>query len=173
MSFPSSPDRDPSEPRPKQVVVVEDLQGHWMDIQSDLTGAFPTINAPQRFSTEESFRAYLRALTPDETPDLFVVDMMLRWTDPRPDLEPPPDDVFIGGYQEAGLRCVRDILANEHTRLTPIIIHTILTREDINEMLKGSTAPLDTLPPHVKYSHKGADGSMLVSLAQPHLSGHR
>jgi ActR/RegA family two-component response regulator len=38
-----------------------------------------------------------------------VVDMMLRWTDPAPDMEMPPPEVSSQGFLIAGLRCCRTL----------------------------------------------------------------
>lgn len=38
-----------------------------------------------------------------------VVDMMLRWTDPSPHMERPPEHVVLEGSYKAGLRCCRKL----------------------------------------------------------------
>ncbi len=52
----------------------------------------------RRIRTEEGISA-----------DVAVVDMMLRWTDPSPDMEMPPDDIIREGFFTAGLRCCREL----------------------------------------------------------------
>ncbi len=40
---------------------------------------------------------------------LAVVNMMLRWTDPSPDMEEPPPHIIEEGFYTAGLRCCREL----------------------------------------------------------------
>jgi hypothetical protein len=42
---------------------------------------------------------------------LAIVDMMIRWTDPSPIMEPPPPEVIEDGSYMAGLRCCRKLWA--------------------------------------------------------------
>ena len=83
--------------------------------------------AVDHISTEFEFRQ--RILRPDiNSYSLAVVDMMLRWTDPAPEMEPPPEDVILEGFYTAGLRCCRELLSRGvrciiYTALDPAKIH--------------------------------------------------
>jgi hypothetical protein len=82
--------------------------------------------AVDHISTEVEFRK--RVQQPDITSySLAVVDMMLRWTDPAPDMEQPPDEVIREGFYTAGLRCCRQLSAKGvrcviYTALDPVKI---------------------------------------------------
>ena len=59
------------------------------------------------------------------------MDVMMRWTNPRPGDPPPPPDVLTGGYRRAGIRCV-DLMACEPALCdVPVIYYTILERSDL------------------------------------------
>lgn len=147
------------------MAVVEDLEGHWEDVEKHLREAMQLV-APMRISTEKAFREYLDRLMPADAPDLFIVDMMLRWTDPAPNLAEPPDDVQRGGFVQAGLRCVERILQNPVTAKTPIIINTVLDEEDIAGLMQEPTSPLTYLPSHVRMTLKGDNGNRLIAFAR-------
>jgi ActR/RegA family two-component response regulator len=59
-------------------------------------------------STELQFRKHLKE-TRQLTYGLAIVDMMLRWTDPAPDMEDPPQEIIQEGFYTAGLRCCREL----------------------------------------------------------------
>ena len=59
-------------------------------------------------STELQFRKHLEE-TGQLTYGLAIVDMMLRWTDPAPDMEDPPPEIIREGFYTAGLRCCREL----------------------------------------------------------------
>jgi len=63
-------------------VVVEDDHLQEERITEHLRGAFEGAHV-LALSTEEEFRAQLPGMRAD-VPDLVLVDVMLRWTDPRP-----------------------------------------------------------------------------------------
>jgi CheY-like chemotaxis protein len=61
-----------------------------------------------QIATELEFRRELDHIKPYS---LAVVDMMLRWTDPSPDMELPPPEIIQEGFYTAGLRCCRQLAA--------------------------------------------------------------
>ena len=110
-------------------------------------------------STEEEFREKLPALRAD-VPDLVIMDVMLRWADPRPDMPEPPEDVLSGGYYRAGLRCAQLMLDDPALRAVPVVLFTILERSDLerdggrlptNASYMGKNVELDVLVRHVRY----------------------
>jgi DNA-binding NarL/FixJ family response regulator len=137
------------------IVLVEDdhLQSEW--VTSCLTAAFHgAIVEP--ISTESAFYAWLDALT-DILPDVFVIDVMLRWTDPSPNMQEPPQEVKDNGFYRAGLRCKDKIMKHENTRDIPVILYTVLEELD----LEGA---LQITPPNVRYLRKDSEADPLIEL---------
>jgi hypothetical protein len=138
-------------------VVVEDDHLQEGPLQDTLLAAFRDASVVA-FSTEEEFRSALPGLR-RERPDLVVMDVMLRWADPRPDPPVPPPEVVSGGYYRAGLRCARLLAADDVLHEVPVILYTILELSDLerddqqlppNTTYVGKTADLDVLIRHIR-----------------------
>ncbi|MGA2148673.1 MAG: hypothetical protein ABSH49_27330 [Bryobacteraceae bacterium] len=88
-----------------RILIIEDDQ-----IQAeDLKHSLERLGSPvEVISTEAQFRKRLKEADVERY-SLAVVDMMLRWTDPAPDMELPPSDVIEEGSYTAGLRCCRSL----------------------------------------------------------------
>lgn len=117
----------------------------------------------ETLSTEEEFRAHLPALRTD-VPDLVVMDVMLRWANPRPDPTAPPEDVVSGGYYRAGLRCAGLMLDDAALRGVPVVLYTILERGDLER--DGMT-----LPPNTTYVGKSSELDVLIRHIRSRLRG--
>ena len=116
-----------------RIVLVEDdhLQAEW--IQSELERDFGVDSTRvERVSTEQEFLSRVESLA-KKPPDVVVMDVMIRWTDPKPNMSPPPDDVQEGGPFRAGLRCWQH-LARRNPRI-PIVFYTVLDKTDIERDL--------------------------------------
>jgi hypothetical protein len=123
-----------------RILILEDDQ-----IQADdLIHRLDRLGSPvDLISTEAQFRKRLRD-GDVKVYSLAIVDMMLRWTDPAPDMEPPPQDVIEEGSYTAGLRCCR-ALASKGVRC---IVFTALSPSAIPRK------PGDEF----EIIHKGGDG---------------
>ena len=75
------------------------------------------------------------ALAREISPDVVVMDVMLRWTDPSPNLVEPPDDIKEAGFYRAGLRCAKLLREHVETKHTPVILYTVLERSDVHNNL--------------------------------------
>lgn len=138
-------------------VVVEDDHLQEGPLEDHLATVFRDTTV-ETLCTEEQFRTHLPRLR-DDVPDLVVMDVMLRWSFPRPDQQPPPTDVVSGGYYRAGLRCARLMLDDARLRRVPVILYTILERSDLerdgetlpaNTTYIGKNAELDVLTRHIR-----------------------
>lgn len=140
-----------------RLVVVED--DHLQDgpLAEHLRSVFAGADVVT-LTTEEEFRANLRGLRAD-VPDLVVMDVMLRWSDPRPDQPAPPEDVVSGGYYRAGLRCAQLMAEDDRLRGVPVVLYTILERGDLerdgarlpaNASYVGKSSELDVLIRHIR-----------------------
>ena len=100
----------------------------------------------RRMSTESQFRNSLEEIAARK-PDVIVMDVMLRWTDPTPDLKPPPDDVRKEGFFRAGLRNAKLLAQDERTKNIPVILYTMLDKIDLEgtpELLGITYLPKDS-----------------------------
>lgn len=89
------------------------------------------------FETESDFRKQLVSI---ETilPDIILLDIMLRWTDPSANVEEFPNDVKEEGFYTAGFRCQKIISNNKILQNIPIILYTVLDKTDLKEKLEDT-----------------------------------
>jgi len=136
-----------------EILIVEDDALQAETIESRLKKDFPGARI-RKVSTERQFHLSLDSIV-QNPPSVVVLDVMLRWTDPAPDLEPPPGDVRREGFSRAGLRCQKLLAQHETTSGVPVILYTVLDRNDLDRELKG-------LRPNVAHLRKESDLSPLV-----------
>jgi CheY-like chemotaxis protein len=85
--------------------------------------------------TEQEFRSRLDNIA-KRTPDVVIMDVMLRWTDPSPDQVPSPEDVREEGHYRAGFRCRKLLSERGQTKDVPVILYTVLDHADISHELQ-------------------------------------
>jgi len=83
-----------------------------------------------RIPTESGFRQRINEFETDR-PDVIVMDVMLRWTDPSPDMTAAPEEVERDGFYRAGIRCVELLAKNPRLDNIPILIHSVLDKDDL------------------------------------------
>lgn len=129
-----------------KLLLVEDdyLQMEWASDR--LRDAFGAIEI-ETIRTESAFRSRVASLAADPV-DLVVMDIMLPWAEPSPDMPSLPPDVVQDGFFNAGLRCHRLLQENQQTRSIPVILYTALEKSD--------------MPDGVALVQKDADYSTLV-----------
>ena len=106
----------------------------------------------RRLSTESQFRDHFEDIA-ERKPDVIVMDVMLRWTDPAPNAKAPPDDILKEGCYRAGVRNARLLAQNESTKRIPVILYTMLEKIDL-----GDTSEL----PGLTYLPKDSELAPLV-----------
>lgn len=136
-----------------RIVVVEDDSVQAGLIREALHEEFPHAEFRQ-INTEFEFRSSLEELAADP-PAAIVLDVMLRWADPAPDIPPRPVDVEREGFSRAGLRCGRLLAEDPKMKTVPVILYTVLDR---NLVEHGPGA----LPRAARYLQKGSDLGPLV-----------
>ena len=112
-----------------RVVLVEDdhLQARW--VTETLERAFSHVKVvPVR--TEAEFYSIIDGLG-SKPPNVIIMDVMLRWTDPAPDMTIPPENVRREGFRRAGLRCVEKLLERDATKHIPVILFTVRSYGDL------------------------------------------
>jgi CheY-like chemotaxis protein len=107
----------------------------------------------ERLSTELDFYKRLESL--EQMPDVFIIDVMLRWTDPGIEMQPPSQEVEREGFYRAGLRCGKKIASHETARHVPIIFYSMLERSDLEQELTGVLG-------NVTYLSKGTNLKELI-----------
>lgn len=138
-------------------VIVEDDHLQAGSLRRELERAFKGCEV-QRIPTESEFRERLPHLA-EERPDFIIMDVMLRWTDPSPDMKPAPEEVTRNGPARAGFRCLRLLGQHEELEDVDIILHTVLEQNDLGAALEGMPAKV-----RVTYLPKSSDYSPLLSL---------
>ena len=73
-----------------------------------------------------------------EPPSVFLLDVMLTWDYAQSEIEVAPSDV-LGKAARAGIRCAELIRSNEKLRSVPVILFTVLDRQDIDADLRRLT----------------------------------
>jgi hypothetical protein len=139
-----------------RVVVVEDDYLQAESIQTWLCDAWPHIEI-ERIETEQEFRDQL-VIQSTHPPDAFIVDVMLRWSDPSPDIDVAPDDIREQGFSQAGLRCVELLQEGIETQQVPIVIYSILDKEEIED------SKVLRFLPHIRFLPKSSEPRHLIQL---------
>ena len=135
-----------------KIRLIEDDHIQAEVICGDLDREFKTEVALIR--TENEFRNCLSVLEKDP-PDVFIIDVMLRWEDPKPNFEMPPEEVREGGFYRAGLRCAKLLSGNRQMANIPVILYSVLEKEDLEH-------ELGTLPPNITFLTKESDLKPLI-----------
>jgi len=128
-----------------KIVHVEDDHLLAAEIEQEIKKQFPGAQI-ELIRTESEFRRRLPELVASR-PDLFIIDVMLRWADTAPNLPEPPAEVMKEGRFSAGVRCQR--LLTEKDSTIPVIFFTVLENSDLEAFRKGSTEST----PYLQKSH--------------------
>lgn len=147
-----------------EIVMVEDDHMQEGPLAEALEELAPDLSVTV-IANEEEFYSYLLK-DPGIVPEVFVIDLMLRWAYPRPNAAPPPPEVLEGGFQRAGMRCVRKLRADPRYRHVPRILYTIVERSD----LESSGQSLDS---GTQFVRKSPDGDTLLRAVRVALLGGR
>lgn len=124
-----------------KILLVEDdhLQADWL--RERLQQKFRTAKI-DLVRTEREFYVRLDKMTEDP-PDVVIIDVMLPWEKPSPQQEPPPQEVREGGYQRAGIRCVRKLWQKEELqKKTAAILYSVLEANDLSRELAEFSSPI-------------------------------
>ena len=110
-----------------KILVLEDDQFQANDIKQYLSRTFNCDVIC--IATELSFRTKLQSGELDHC-NVAVVDMMLRWTDPSPDMELPPKKVLESGRYSGGVRCCEALKLKK----IPCVIYTALDVHTVSNL---------------------------------------
>lgn len=137
-----------------RIVLVEDDALQAREIRDFLAKNLPETSVDW-LPSESAFYDALRQYE-SQPPDLFILDVILRWATVEEVMPPVPEEVAEEGRYEAGLRCVRKLCNLTALSRVPVIIYTVQDPPRVATTLAG-------LPPHILYLHKSPDiGELLI-----------
>ena len=112
-----------------------------------------------RIETESEFLEKMKNLQSGTAspPDLFILDLMVKWTTPST-LTPRPEHMQDADSRRAGMRCAKLLKTCAQTRDKPMIIYTILQRTDVVDDDKD----IEELGNNVWFIPKTPDESELI-----------
>ncbi len=134
------------------IIVVEDDQTQRKFIINTISKEFSI--EPEEIVTELEFRNSFEDIASNQ-PDLMIFDTMIRWTDPVPNMEKPPQEILEAGFYRAGIRCIKMLNDDDRTKNIPVIIYSVLDYEDIEKEIKEL--------PKAKYLFKDFNEKNLVN----------
>ena len=131
------------------ILYVEDDDLQFEVVSDALVRSIPAIHVIN-IRTESQFRSRFEQIAQDP-PNLIILDVLLRWADPAPDMPEPPQEVIGAGIYKAGFRCKTLLETDVRTRDIPVIFHTNLLLSDIQPDLavakqRGLVAALTAEP---------------------------
>jgi len=145
-----------------QILIVEDDYLQASNMEEALLRNFPESKV-RCLRSEYAFIKDLESIR-SEPPDMVLMDIMLRWSEPTPDTPPAPEEISRGGFFRAGIRCLTLLLQSSETNRVPVVLYSVLERIDVVE-------ELGPLPDHVLFLRKDADDEILVRHLRSLLAG--
>jgi CheY-like chemotaxis protein len=127
-------------------LMIESLQQAFVHAQVEVEVVKTELGFHERF---EEFQRH--------PPDVFIIDVMLRWTTPSPGLTMPPADVTGGSTTPPGFRCQELLVTSDATRDVPILLYSAFHSSNWESKVRA-------LPPHVVYLPKDDLDSILDTI---------
>jgi hypothetical protein len=106
--------------------------------------------------TEQEFRQRFSEIAEGAGEAVVVMDVILRWADASPSMEPRPAEVKEGGADKAGFRCAKMLQQDARTKEMPIIFYSVLPITEFPSDLA------DQLGTAAHYLEKGENHSALA-----------
>lgn len=150
-----------------KALLLEDDTEQFDVVSNALRQELPHIKI-QRISTESAFRRELEAVYLNP-PHVFVIDVMLRWTDPSAEYEPMPPEIRAdSGHYRAGFRCAQMLAESKSTSNVPVIIYSVIDEGD----LKAEIERLGLNLPNLRFIRKQSYVSNLAEEIKAVLSNN-
>jgi DNA-binding NarL/FixJ family response regulator len=134
----------------RNLVLLEDDPVQSELLVEELTAEFPEASI-MLITSESEFQSRIDEFT-NSPPDVFILDVMVRWTKPSPNLDSNSENRKSNGYYRAGIDCAK--LLRTSGINTPIILYTILENNDIRADIKSLE---DSQIKDVRYVRKESD----------------
>lgn len=142
-----------------RIVSLEDDEPFWDLLNEALQSAFSNVEV-EWINSESDFYKRLPSFVEDP-PDLFLLDVMVKWADASIDMPEPPAEVEVEKYFRAGLRCRRRLLAHKNTETIPVVLYTVLEQANTDQEAKS-------LPPNTWFASKSGDLQGLIAIVTEH-----
>lgn len=117
-----------------KMLIIEDDHRQAELIYHGLKRYFPRANI-DRISTESEFVSRFEDIA-NNPPDYVVLDVILRWTDPSPEMDSTPAQIKKEGFHRAGLRCAKMLMEDKRTSSSQVIIYSVLEFSNIEPDLR-------------------------------------
>jgi DNA-binding response OmpR family regulator len=121
-----------------KIISLEDDEPFWDLLKDELETKFPNVSL-QWIRTEADFYDRIGDFVANP-PDLFILDVMVKWADPVPEMPEPPENVEREKYYRAGLRCRKRLLERPATASVPVILLTVLEQVDMDKVAEDIPA---------------------------------
>jgi DNA-binding NarL/FixJ family response regulator len=138
------------------ILLVEDDHMQSDFIRQSLLRTFSDVRI-EVIDTEHRLRSSIDQIAANP-PDVVIMDVILRWTDPAPEMPLPPVDVKVEGHYRAGFRCQKLLAEHPGTKRIPVIFYTILEAGDMKTRIDEWSSS------NVHYLAKNSDLSQLIEL---------
>src|SRR5690242_14095860 len=115
----------------RRIILLEDDHRQVDSSREKIVSVFPQLSV-EIVNSEYEFRQQLESIA-TQPPDVIVIDVMLRWTDPAPQMPLRPPDVQREGFYTAGLRCAKLLQHDPRTRRIPLIFYTLVPADEVKE----------------------------------------
>jgi hypothetical protein len=116
-----------------RIVSLEDDEPFWELLRKALIEEFPDAEVLW-LHTESEFCDTMQEFGAKQ-PNIFLLDVMVKWADPAENMPQPPYDVREDGYYRAGLRCRKRLQDNPATSRIPAVLFTVLEQSDIESLI--------------------------------------
>lgn len=137
-------------------VILEDDYLQTESLEQLLKKEFPRSKII-KLSTEYEFRMFADNINIDKSDEsyVFIIDVMMRWTDPSPDAPKAPKDVVTGGFEKAGFRIEQILNKKIDLEKDHIILYTILEESVLHEDLENKNS-------YTKFIPKNGDHVLII-----------
>ena len=125
-------------PKDQYLLVVEDDPDQADTIEKALRRRFSSHDVLV-VETESEFRQGLLEIT-EHPPDVAIIDIILRWSEPDPPIPERPREVDEEGIQRAGLRCEQLLRHEPATAKVPVIFYTVTKKTHFADDLSAANA---------------------------------
>lgn len=118
-----------------KLLIVEDDPFAAAGLKSEFEREFREVET-RLITSESQFQEDFKHIEQFE-PDLIMLDIMLRWSNARINRSlTMPREIKSTSFYRAGFRCLKLLSQSELLKDAPVIIHSILGRDELSEELK-------------------------------------
>lgn len=112
-----------------KILLVEDNHAYGDLLNEELKQAF---GSAEWLKSESDFRFAWTSIL-DKPPSIAIIDVMLKWDIPRREKRPRAADA--PDMYRAGIRCARMLKNDPRTHNVPIVLYSVVDREDLESDL--------------------------------------